>query len=306
MVNAHLETIFPALFRKVNGLKPVRERIDTPDGDFLDLDWSRVGSKHLMIICHGLEGSSQKPYMLGMMKAANTLMLSDALAWNYRSCSGEMNLTHRFYHSGATYDLDLVVNHAAGQGYKSISIIGFSLGGNLVLKYLGETGDSKPFIKASVTFSVPLDLKGCSKKMMNWSNFGYSQRFLKTLKRKFKSKQPPLSKPVTPKMLDKVKHVFHFDDMITAPLHGFKDADDYYTRCSSLYFLDKIKTPTLVVNARNDPFLSDACYPDIEKNKFVYFEVPEKGGHCGFSDFNDVFYWSEQRAINFIQGYISN
>ncbi len=306
LVNSHLETIYPALFRKVNGINPVRERIDTPDDDFLDLDWSMVGSKYLVIICHGLEGSSEKPYMLGMMKAANTLMHSDALAWNYRGCSGEMNLTNRFYHSGATDDLELVVNHAIAKGYQSIFIIGFSLGGNVVLKYLGEMGDSNPFIKASVTFSVPLDLKGCSQKMMDWSNFGYSQRFLKTLKSKFKSKYPPLPKPVTPEMVDKLKHVFHFDDMVTAPLHGFKDANDYYQRCSSLYFLDKIRIPALVVNAQNDPFLSETCYPDMGKNDYVYFEVPEKGGHCGFSDFNNIFYWSEQRAMDFLQGHTSN
>ncbi len=303
LVNGHWETIFPVLFRKVDGINPTRQRINTPDNDFIDLDLSVIGSKNIVIICHGLEGSSQKPYMLGMMKAANNLLKWDALAWNYRGCSGEMNLTHRFYHSGATDDLELVVNYAKSRGYESIVLVGFSLGGNLVLKYLGETAESKPYIKSAAVFSVPLDLKKSSEKMMKWFNYLYSQRFLKSLKEKFNQKQPPLPMPVTKEMIDKIKHVFHFDDLVTAPLHGFEDAIHYYKSCSSLFFLAKIRTPSLIVNARNDPFLSDTCFPDLKDNEYIYFETPDKGGHCGFPDLNNSYYWSERRAMAFLQSH---
>jgi len=301
LFNKHIETIYPALFRKVVGVNLKRERIHTPDNDFLDLDWSPIGSKDLVIISHGLEGNSQKAYMQGMVKAVNKLLKKDALAWNYRGCSGEQNLTHRFYHSGATDDLDLVVEHALVKGYSSIQLIGFSLGGNLTLKYLGES--TNPALVSGVVFSVPMDLEQSSYKLMEWFNYLYSYRFLRSLKKKFKEKMPPLPKPVTTKEIDQLKHVFHFDEVITAPLHGFRDAHHYYEECSSLFFLPDISIPVLIVNAQNDPFLSSTCFPyDLLKDhSSIFFESPKKGGHCGFADFSNEFYWSEQRAMEFLR-----
>ncbi len=300
LFNRHLETIYPALFRKVSGVKTIRERIQTPDNDFLDLDWSKIGSKDLVIISHGLEGNSQKPYMLGMTKAVNQKLEKDALAWNYRGCSGEQNLTNRFYHSGATDDLELVISYALKKGYNTIQLIGFSLGGNLTLKYLGER--KRTFVSSAVVFSVPLDLEKSSDKLMRWFNYLYSQRFLNSLKKKFKEKNPPLEKQISALEIDKLKHVFHFDEVITAPLHGFKDARHYYKECSSLFFLPDITDTVLIVNAQNDPFLSDTCFPyDLLRNHpSVFFETPEKGGHCGFADFTNSFFWSEQRAMDFL------
>ena len=303
LFNAHIETIYPALFRKISNVKLTRERITTPDQDFIDLDWLKAGSKELVIICHGLEGDSQKPYMLGMTSAVSNLLKHDVLVWNYRSCSGEINLHHRFYHSGATDDLDVVVKHAMRQGYQSISLIGFSLGGNLVLKYFGEIGEdpARPVI-AGVVFSVPLDLEASSKKMMKWYNYVYSQRFLKSLKNKVKQKEGKLPEHISLEQIDKVRHVFHFDDLFTAPIHGFKDAKDYYQSCSSLFFLHRIRKPVLIVNARNDPFLAETCFPfeKLTNNKYIYFEAPERGGHCGFTSFDTEYYWSEHRAVHFI------
>lgn len=304
LFNGHMETIFPAMFRKVSGVEFERERIKTPDDDFIDLDWSRINSNKLAIICHGLEGDSQRPYMKGMTKAVNKLLNYDAVAFNFRGCSGEINLQSRFYHSGATDDLEVVVNHALLKGYDSISLIGFSLGGNLVLKYLGEIGkDPTKKISSAVTFSVPLHLESSSYRLMKWFNYGYSQRFLKSLKSKIKQKENRMPGNISLEQLDKVRHVFHFDDLFTAPLHGFIDAKDYYTSCSSLFLVDRIRIPTLIINALNDPILSKKCFPFtlLKSNKIVAFEAPQKGGHCGFARFEDDFYWSERRAAEFIK-----
>ncbi len=300
LFNRHIETIYPALFRKVEGVNTIRERINTPDNDFLDLDWSRVGSKDLVIISHGLEGNSEKAYMRGMIKAVNLKLEKDALAWNYRGCSGEQNLTNRFYHSGATDDLELVVNHALSNGYQTVQLIGFSLGGNLTLKYLGEREKSN--ISGAVVFSVPLDLEESSNKLMEWFNYLYSKRFLNSLKSKFKQKNPPLPNAISASEIDNLKHVFHFDEVITAPLHGFKDAKHYYRECSSLFFLPDITDPVLIVNAKNDPFLSDTCFPYelLRDHPNVFFESPEKGGHCGFAEFKSAYFWSEHRAMEFL------
>ena len=246
LFNNHIETIYPALFRIVKNVNSNRERINTHDGDFLDLDWSLAGSKKLVILSHGLEGNSQKAYILGMVKAVNS-MGKDALAWNYRGCSGEMNLTDRFYHSGATDDLDLVVKHAFKKGYEQIQLIGFSLGGNLTLKYLGEGHTNK--IESAVVFSVPMDLEASSYKLTKWFNYLYSRRFLESLKKKFKQKMPPLPSAITHNEIDQLKSVFQFDEIITAPLHGFKNARHYYKECSALFFLPEINIYLQVIQA---------------------------------------------------------
>ncbi|MEP0712051.1 MAG: alpha/beta hydrolase, partial [Algoriphagus sp.] len=182
LFNGHLETIYPSLFRKVSVQPPVQERISTHDGDFLDLDWYRQNTSKLVIISHGLEGNSTRAYMLGMVK---TFLAEgyDVLTWNFRSCSEEMNKQVIFYHSGATYDLDQIVSHAYDQ-YEEISLVGFSLGGNLTLKYLGEKGDTISKIRKGVAISVPLHLASSSKKISETANTLYSQRFLRSLKKK--------------------------------------------------------------------------------------------------------------------------
>jgi predicted alpha/beta-fold hydrolase len=298
----HFETIYPSLFRKVLGINYRRERISTPDSDFLDLDWLKQDSKKLVIISHGLEGNSDRSYMRGMAKVFYSHGY-DALAWNYRGCSGEMNRQVRFYHSGATDDLDCVVQHAIRCGYDEINLIGFSLGGNLTLKYLGEQGANlNPLVRKGATFSVPLNLRSSCEKISESSNWIYSQRFLKSLKKKVLEKSEIMSE-IDHKPLNKIKTLLEFDNVYTAPLHGFRDAFDYYEQCSASRFLSNIQRPTLVVNAMNDPFLSEDCYPDKESNvTFISFEYPARGGHVGFAQFNkNNLYWSELRALQFIQ-----
>jgi len=306
LFNAHLETIYPALFRKVTAPHYTRERIGTPDNDFLDLDWLAIGSSHLVIISHGLEGNTSRAYVRGMALACYKAGY-DALTWNFRGCSDEMNHQLRFYHSGATDDLETVIRHALAKGiYQHISLIGFSLGGNLTLKYLGERGDSVlSAIKSAVTFSVPMDLHTGCLKISTPSNWLYAQRFLKSLKAKVRAKSGKM-KGLNVSGIDKINTLLEFDNRYTAPIHGFRDAIHYYHECSSVNYVQKIEIPTLIVNAKNDPFLSKECYPSevLKNHPNVKLEIPEQGGHVGFSLFgqNGV-YWSELRTLEFLQSH---
>lgn len=295
--NAHIETIWPALFRKIQLSPYQRERLTTPDDDFLDLDWLKQGSNKLVIISHGLEGNSHRAYIKGMAKQFFTNGY-DVLAWNYRSCSGEMNRQKRFYHSGATDDLQWVINHASVK-YDSVYLIGFSLGGNLTLKYLGE-GKVNPLVKKAVVFSVPLELHTSCLEILQPSNWMYHHRFLKSLKAKVVAKASQRT-DLDIRPLNQIKTLIEFDDHFTAPIHGFENAIDYYKKCSSLYFLSGIHTPTLIVNAKNDPFLSNDCYPELPEASSVKLETPARGGHVGFAQFGqNGLYWSELRAFDFI------
>lgn len=301
LFNGHLQTIIPALFRKPIHLPYQRERIYTPDDDFLDLDWLRQGAGKLVIISHGLEGNSLRPYMLGMAKGFYTHNY-DVLSWNYRGCSGEINRRPIFYHSGATYDLDTVVGHAA-RAYDEVNLVGFSLGGNITLKYLGEQGKLHPRIKKSVAISVPLHLESSCIKLSSGENIIYSRRFLGTLKEKVAQKALQFPHAINTRLLKKVKTLYDFDNCYTGPLHGFENAGDYYEKCSSINFLKHIKTPTLILNAQNDPLLSTKCFPESigKQLSHVYMEFPKYGGHVGFSPRSrKESYWSEKRAFEFI------
>jgi len=248
-----------------------------------------------------LEGNSSRPYMLGM---ARGLILAgfDVLTWNFRGCSEELNRKVIFYHSGATYDLDTVVSHAQ-KNYQEVNLIGFSLGGNLSLKYLGEKKSSNPKLKKGVAISVPLDLAKSCDKISTGENIIYSKRFLSTLKEKVIRKSLAFPDELPVGLLRKIKTLRDFDDLFTGPIHGFADAAEYYEVNSSLQFLDRITVPTLVLNAQNDPFLSDTCFPVRLAKKLdqVYFEFPKHGGHVGFSGpMGEKSFFSELRAVEFI------
>jgi uncharacterized protein len=298
----HLETIIPNLWRRQKKLSQVPEKIDTPDGDFLQLDWCRKDSAILAIISHGLEGSSNRLYITGMAKIFNDNNI-DALCWNYRGCGSEINKTARLYHSGATDDLDTVVKHAINQGYKQIILIGFSLGGNITLKYIGEQKQGLPEqIKAAITFSVPLDLAAGCRQISKPDNWMYSKRFLINLKNKIRAKHRQFPEKIIINGLEKINDLRTFDDIYTGPIHGFTGAGDYYHQCSSKRFLDGITIPTLIVNALNDPFLPEECYPYelIAGLPNISFETPKHGGHVGFMEVNKQgYFWSEKRALAF-------
>lgn len=307
--NRHLQTIIPALFRKSNNIFYNRERITTHDDDFLDLDWATKGNQRLAIISHGLEGSSDRPYVRGMAEAMHTLGL-DALAWNFRSCSGEPNKLLRSYHMGATDDLETVVNYVIKKNkYKDIFLIGFSMGGNITLNYLGQQPGQVPsVVKAAAVFSVPCHIASASEQMARFENRVYMRRFLKTLRHKITDKLALLPDGMTLDGYDKLRTFPQFDDRFTAPIHGFKDAADYYARCSSRQYLTYIKVPTLLVNALNDPFLSAECFPvpEANQNPHLFLEMPRNGGHVGFTqNFWRNKYYSEKRAVDFFSSFLA-
>lgn len=311
--NGHYQSIYPALFRKI---KPhyQRERVTTPDHDFLDIDWSFAQAtdnrKHphnpLVILSHGLEGSSTRQYITGMVQLL-TQNGYDCLAWNYRSCSGELNRQIRFYHSGETTDLEFIVQYALSKGYSEISLMGFSLGGNVTLKYVGERGKNiHPAIKKAVVFSVPMDLLACSRNIEKPENKIYLWRFLQTLKPKIEAKAAQYPEHFDPTQWKQVKTFWDFDHIYTGPLHGFEGADDYYQRCSSKYFVAHIAIPTLIVNAENDPLVPYQSLPMeiIADLPNVWLELTQQGGHCGFRPHKltpKSAYWSELRALSFLQ-----
>ncbi len=302
--NAHLQTSLPTLFRKVRGFEYRRERIDTPDGDFLDLDWSETGSKKVCILCHGLESNSGEPYMMGMVRAFNRRDW-DAVAMNFRGCSGEPNRHLRSYHSGATDDLQTVVAHIEGLSrYEEIVVVGFSLGGNLALKYIGERGGNvSPILSGAAAVSVPCDLESCSGQMAQWENRFYMRRFIKKLNRKMEIKCRFPEAHFRFEEFLKMTTFKEFDDHYTGPVHGFKDAVDYWNRCSCRQFLHDIQVPTLLINAEDDPFLTERCHPtsEAEENPSFYFEKPAHGGHVGFMSRNsNGEYWHEKRVADFL------
>lgn len=302
LFNKHLETIFPAVARKVKFEYQHKERITTSDDDFLEIGFSNCDSNKLVIISHGLEGDMNRPYMRGMAKACFENGY-DVIAWNFRGCGTQLNTRLRFYHSGETDDLHTVINYALQKKkYSAVNLVGFSLGGNITLKYGGEQRTRSTLLKKIVAISVPMDLHTSSAKLSKPSNRLYHHRFLKSLKTKVMDKSK-IMRGLDVKKINSLKTIKAFDDCYTAPLHGFANADEYYNQCSSIKFVESIKIPTLIVNAANDPFLSEECYPVslLKDHRYVRFEKPSRGGHVGFAQFNrEGLYWSEQRVLEFL------
>jgi predicted alpha/beta-fold hydrolase len=300
--NAHVQTIIPSVFRKPFPLHYDRERINTIDNDFIDLDWSVVKASRLAIISHGLEGNSSRAYVTGMINALNKNGW-DALALNFRGCSGEPNKLLRSYHSGFTDDLALAIKHAkAKQRYDEIALIGFSIGGNMTLVYLGRD-KVDPIIKKASVISVPCDLKASSESLAKLKNKIYMKRFLRMFHEKIKAKMVFMPEQINDKAYNSIKNFKDFDDRYTAPIHGFENALEYWKQCSSKQFIPNIKIPTLIINAKNDPFLSNSCYPikESRSNKNITLLMPESGGHVGFLLFNkEKIYWSEKRTVEFL------
>lgn len=298
----HAATIYPTLFRRVPAPPVERERLELSDGDFLDLDWSPRKHPRLAIIGHGLEGQSSAKYICGMSRALQGRGW-DTLAWNCRGCSGEPNRLLRSYHSGVSEDLGAVVDHALSHPYHSIVLIGFSLGGNIVLKYLGEQGAALPGpVKAGLALSVPCDLTSSSLRLGDWENRLYMSRFMDGLKAKVIQKSEQFRESLDLAGLERIRTFAEFDDRFTAPLNGFRDARDYWTRASSKPLLPHLRVPTLMIQAANDPFLPPPCYPEEEAraNDRLFLEIPPHGGHVGFVAPGGE-YWSETRAASFAE-----
>lgn len=299
--NGHVQTILPVLWKRRHALAPVRERVELPDGDFLDLDWLRAGAQRLAILSHGLEGNSRNNYMRGSAEALHAAGW-DVLAWNYRGCSGEPNRLLRFYHAGDTGDLRFLVERAARE-YARIAVVGFSLGGNVTLKYLGET-PPHPAVGVGVAVGAAVDLQSCVRRLDRlWDNRIYLHNFLGPLLARIEHKARIFPGQLDTRGLRSVRGIEEYDDRYAGPIHGFAGADDYYARSSSRQFIPCITVPTLLLNARNDPFLSPACFPveEAEASAHFFLEAPESGGHLGFLDLRrGIAPWSEQRIVGFL------
>ncbi len=301
--NAHFSTIYSAKLRPTPTLAQTRERLVLPDSDFIDIDWSYVKKKanRVAVLLHGLEGNAQRTYIKSMGKkliAENW----DVAAVNFRGCSGEPNKKFVSYNAGKTDDLENIIKFILKKyEYTEIALIGFSLGGNLLLKYLGERENTPPEIKKAVAISSPLSLKGSLESLTQFNNFIYRNSFLKDLRKKYKIKMQDFPEKISTTDIKKINSLLAFDNYYTAPAHGFKDAFDYYEKNSSVNFIENIKIPVLILNAENDTFLSPACYPKklAESSKNIFLETPKYGGHVGFHISNDEYY-SEIRTVEFI------
>lgn len=299
--NGHLQTIIPSLFRKII-IPYKRERLELTDGDFLDLDWHLKGSKKLVIVTHGLEGNSHRPYVTGMLKLFGENGF-DGLGWNCRSCSGEINRLPRFYHHGDAEDLRAVVEHAINKGYEEIFLSGGSMGGSLTLRLLAEFPEKLPKqVIGALVNSVPLDIYSSVQALDTPNTRFYMNRFIRKLH--VKMQQKALMFPENPLVqtgnYSEIKNFVDFDGRYTAPLHGYADAFDFYDRASTKPLLNEITVPTLIIQAVNDPFLGKACLeaPDL-KNPLVKLEVTPKGGHVGFMESGQFYTYTERKALQF-------
>ena len=289
----HLQTLFNPLLREPPSLQRQRVRMTLSDGDYLDLDWhgSTQQSAPIAILLHGLTGSSASLYILGQQRALAAVGWR-SVAVNWRGCSGEPNHTARAYHSGASDDLAEVVEHIHHLNPdQPLFAVGYSLGGNVLLKYLGERGVDSP-LHAAVAVSVPFRLDQCADRLQVGFSRVYQSRFMRDIlayvankKRLFQHQglDAEYARLDVLGSLDGMDSFWDFDGRITAPLHGFASAQDYYRRCSSRYFLGDIRLPTLIIQAQNDPFVYPHSLPESnELSASTEFELHQRGGHVGF------------------------
>ncbi|WP_165730542.1 YheT family hydrolase [Polaribacter sp. 20A6] len=304
--SGHLNTIYRSVFSK-ESCNYKRKRISTWDKDFIDLDFSLVGSKTLVLLIHGLEGSSQSKYIVSTTKHLNQKGL-DTVCFNLRGCSGDDNLLLGTYHSGKTEDVDFVIKHLLDNyNYDNIILVGFSLGGNLTLKYIGEQSENiSPKIKGGIAISVPIDIASGEYELEKLKNKIYLERFLKSMKTKILDKAAKFPEFNLDKdQLAKATRFKHLESLYTVPVFGFESPEDYWEKASAKPYLSKIETPTLLINSKDDTFLSDKCFPidEAKNSKNFFFETTTYGGHCGFisSFYNAKNNWLELRIERFIR-----
>ncbi|MGB5440034.1 MAG: hydrolase [Gammaproteobacteria bacterium] len=300
---AHRQTLFASLCRRRLAPPLERERVELPDGDFIDLDWSKNATGKIVLVLHGLEGSLESHYTGGLLKALAENNYQAGLMY-FRNCSGEPNRLARSYHSGETGDLDFIVRQILEKHpARPLVAIGFSLGGNVLLKWLGEQAQASP-LHSAMAISVPFDLNSAALKLEKGLSRIYQRHLLKKLRKSVGRKAAHHPPPLALEQLHELRTFRQFDDRITAPLHGFRDVDDYYTRSSSKQYLKTIHTPTLIIQASDDPFLPAAALPrDPELAAAVTLELSSRGGHVGFITGANPFnphYWLEQRVLQFL------
>lgn len=308
---AHAQTLLGKVLRRTDGLTLRRERWTTPDGDFLDLDFGPDPDPvtPLVLVLHGLEGNARRGYCVETYRALDAAGLA-AVGLNFRACSGEPNLRARAYHSGETGDLGFVLEGLRSRfPDRPLLLVGFSLGGNVVLKYLGETGSDEPTgVAGAVAVSVPYDLDAGARRLET-SVLGrslYTRYFLRSLRRKVELKAHLLDDETPLERVRAARSIRDFDEALTAPLHGFVGATDYYRRSSSASFLGGIRVPTLLLHAMDDPFLPPEAVPTraMTDNPVLHPVLTDRGGHVGFvaGSLSRPRFWAEESAARFLAG----
>lgn len=308
LLNSHLQTIWPALFRSdIRDLKLKRERVELPDGDFIDLDWvGRERQGPTVLILSGFEGSINSHYSKGMLKSVYDRGWRGVFM-HFRGCSGEPNRLPRGYHSGETKDVAYVVNWLLEhQPNTKIAAIGYSLGGNMLLKWLGESGAANP-LSAAIAVSVPYDLFKVAYRVQHGFSRLYQWYLLKCVRNRLLKKPRYTSPCIDMRLLAAANTITAFDSTYTVPLHGFDSVDDYYRKTSSRQYLRTIRVPTLLLHAKDDPFMTEDVIPHpFELSENVQLEVTDAGGHVGFIAGKYPWsprYWLEERVPEFLNQY---
>jgi predicted alpha/beta-fold hydrolase len=300
---AHLQTLFPQLFRNRQPPPLQRERLDLSDGDFVDIDWTLDTTGPLVLLLHGLEGSIRSHYVAGLMNSLRDRGFRVALLY-FRGCSGEPNRLPRSYHSGETGDVDTVIRHIAKrQPQRALHAIGISLGGNVLLKWLGEH-PHQSLVRRAVAVSVPFELNTAARRLERGLSRLYQAHLLGKLRRSTRAKASRVDLPIDLAGLAGFTSFRSFDHHVTAPLHGFDGVDDYYRQSSSRSFIKRIETPTLILHARDDPFMTpDAVPRPGELGAGVQLELSDRGGHVGFVGGTlpwKPHYWLDTRVCEFL------
>jgi predicted alpha/beta-fold hydrolase len=302
--NPHLQTVWPLAVKPPHpSLR--RERVELSDGDFIDLDWTTNAAGPLVIVMHGLEGSANSHYARRIMHALPQQGMRGVLM-HFRGRSGEPNRLARAYHSGETGDIDTIATmlHQREPDTPK-AVIGYSLGGNVLLKWLGEPGDETP-VAGAVAVSVPFVLSDLADHMNHGVARLYQRHLVKSLHRTFTAKAAIVDLHMSVEQIARLDTFWKFDDKVTAPIHGFDGAVDYYTRCSSRQFIKWIHVPTLVLQARDDPFMTSKVIPEErELSESVSLELSDHGGHVGFISGGtprSPEFWLEKRIVTFLRG----
>ena len=303
----HLQTLWGPLLRGGRAPALRRERVETPDGDSLDLDWLAAGGRGapLVVLLHGLEGSSRSHYARGLLREL------EAVGWrglvvNFRSCGGEVNRSRRMYHSGDTEDLEFVITRlAAGEPDLRLGLVGVSLGGNVVLKWLAERGERAPAqVAGAVAISTPFDLAACAAVLDRGLNrVLYTPNFLSTMRAKLERKAHLYEGILDLSAARTAKTFAEYDRLVTAPLGGFTSERDYWTRSSSGPLLSQVRRPTLLINALNDPFMPASALPRaaVAHSRWIEAAFVAEGGHAGFLEgASGARSWAEARAVAFL------
>ena len=283
LANPHLQTIWPYVFRPRRYPPYKMERLELPDGDFVDLLWTTPSGKQpIVVLLHGLEGSYQSHYMSGLLRSLHDSGFR-CVVMHFRGCSGEPNRLDRAYHSGETGDLAYLIKTVKQrEPHTPVFAVGVSVGGNVLLKWLGETGADNPLV-AAAAISVPFQLNLAVARMEQGFGRVYQRYLLRSLQRNTQRKFASRNAPFDLKRLAKIKTLREFDDLVTAPLHGFQSAAHYYEVCSSRRYLGTIERPTLIIHAKDDPFMTPQVIPEPhELSKSTILELSERGGHVGF------------------------